>query len=206
MKKLYLLALFVSFTLSTSQVWALTVYADRAVFEAEHAGLTTEDFETNNMGAASSMVCVSPLDSSSDNACFKPGNLKAGVEYGLPDSPTGTQLAMEAAVNTLTFRMGANSVSDFMVIRFPDLNATEAGLELICTSSPRPGTVRFYSANGLITEQAVSCSATGDFIAISGDEAIVRIEAEAPGTFEFIDNFIFGRSTKFSVYTDRATF
>lgn len=199
---------FVSLTASllATPVLALTVYTDSAAFAAANPGLTTEDFETNNLGASTSKVCPSPLDFSSDNTCFSPNNLATGVEYGLPDNPVGTELALEATVDSLTSRIGANSVSDFLVARFSDSNTTAVGLELICTFSPRAGTVRFYGVNGLISEQAVACTATGDFIAIAGDEAIVRIEAEAPGTFESVDNVMFGNATIFSVYTDRAGF
>jgi len=192
--------------ISSGPSFALEVFTDRLIFESANQGLITEDFETNALGASTTKTCPSPLDNSSDNTCFKPGNLKMGAEYGLPESPSGTQLALEAAVDTLTSRIGANSVSDYLVVRFSDPNITAAGLDLICTFSPRAGTVRFYGNNGLITEEAVNCSTTGDFIAISGDEQIIRIETEAPGTFEVVDNVIFGSATFFTAYTNREDF
>lgn len=185
---------------------ALTVYTDRPEFTAANPGLVAEGFETNNLGASTSKLCPTPLDSSSDNSCFGPGQLAAGVEYDLQDNPTGTQLALAGPVDTLTSRIGANNVNDLIVARFMNSNTTAVGLELICTLSPRTGTVRFFGLNGLILEQPVNCSATGDFIAIVSEEPIIRIEAEAPGTFEYIDNVLFGSATIFSAFTDRAEF
>jgi hypothetical protein len=192
--------------ISGGPAFALEVFTDRLIFESANHGLITENFETNALGSTTSKTCPSPLDNNSDNTCFEPGNLNVGAEYGLPESPAGTQLALETAIDTLTARIGANSASDFLVVRFSDPGITAAGLDLSCTNSPRAGTVRFYGINGLITEQAVNCSDTGNFIATSGDEQIVRIEAEAPGTFEFVDNVIFGNATFFTAYTNRDDF
>lgn len=169
------------------------------------SGLITEDFETNGL-AGGGIRCPNPLNSSSDNACFHPGDLLANVNYTLPDSADGTFLALSPAVDTVTDRIGADNLNDFLVIQFSDPNTTAVGLDLICTSAERAGTVRFYSANGLITEEAVSCTKGGNFIGISGDELIIRVEAQAPGTWEAVDNVTFGSATLFTAYSDRDEF
>jgi len=187
--------------------FAMTVYTDRAEFVAANPGLLTEDFETNNVTPTSTSVCTNPpMDSTTDNACFNPGQLLPGVTYDLPDTPIGDKMALGRPDDPLSYRLGANSNGDYAVIRFAAGDVTAAGLELSCSFGPKNAIARFYGTNGLITEEATTCSGSGTFIGISGDEYIVRIEAEAPGTFEYLDNLTFGKPTSFTTFDNRDTF
>jgi len=201
---IYLLLLFG--ILSSSSLLALDVFIDRTTFTAANPGLVTEDFETNRLAGRTSIQCSAPLNASTSNACFLPGDLMAGVEFDLPDNPNGTTLALYGPVDPATTRIGANSISDFLVAHFADADITAVGLDLVCTFSNKAGTVRFYGNKGLITEESVQCTAAGNFIGIASEEVITRVEAQAPGTWEAVDNVTFGSATLFTAYTDREVF
>jgi hypothetical protein len=206
MRKSHLFAVFITCVFTASPSWALTIYTDRTAFETANPGLLTEDFESNNLGVSSSKQCPQPLNSSSNNTCFLPDQLLPGVEYSLPDTAVGTFLALDN--NSGTSRLGANSAADPLVIEFDNLSITAAGLDIRCPFS-RAGSVKFFGAHGLITEQVVDCFVEPVFVAITSHQAIIRIEAEGgnTGTHETVDNLTFGSSpTIFTVYTDMANF
>ena len=161
-----------------------------------------ENFEPNGLGAASGFLCPSPLDSGSDNDCFSPGDLVAGAEYGLAANPDSQQLALSGPKPGRTTTLGANAINDFLVTRFSDASTTAVGLELFCFSSPGPASVRFFSTDGLITEQVIDCSASTKFIGISANKAIIQVETEEAGKYEFMDNLMFGRAASQLMFTD----
>jgi hypothetical protein len=55
----------------------ITIYSSEAAFDADHPGLTVEDFEDANVNTVS--ACPSPADTNSDNVCFSPGDIIPGI-------------------------------------------------------------------------------------------------------------------------------
>jgi hypothetical protein len=67
-------------------------YGSRALFEADNPGFVIEDFEEANIGtgAAGDEMIPGPLDATSNDGVFAPGDIVAGLvinEY--PDSTPG---------------------------------------------------------------------------------------------------------------------
>ena len=178
------------------------VFTDRTGLETMYPLLIKEGFEAGDLGGSGSRACPSPLDNNSNNDCFAPGDLTAGVQFSVQSNPTIPQLALSGPKPGRTITLGANGISDYTLIRFSDLDTTAVGLELYCFTSPGPANIRFYGMDGLITEETIDCSASAGFIAISANRTIVRVETEQAGKYEFIDNLLFGRAVTELMFKD----
>jgi len=178
------------------------VFTERVSFETMYPRLKKEGFEAGDLGGNGSRACPSPLDSSSDNDCFSPGDLATGVQFSIQSNPLIPQLALSGPKPGRTITLGANGFSDYTVIRFSDLDTTAVGLELYCFTSPGPANIRFYGMDGLITEETIDCSASAEFIAVSANKTIVRVEAEQVGEHEFMDNLLFGKAATQLMFKD----
>ena len=99
---------------------ALTVYMDRATFNASNPGLVIEDFEEG----IPKIGFPSPLNSTSDNGAFDPGDILDGVEFVStelnPDALTiadGNDLT-GLATKTLVKNASTSDELSFLQIKF----------------------------------------------------------------------------------------
>ena len=58
---------------------SLTFYTSRVVFNAAHPGIPLETFANTNVPPNSVVACAGPFNSSTNNACFSPGDILPGI-------------------------------------------------------------------------------------------------------------------------------
>ena len=59
----------------------LTFSVSRPDFTAQFPHLPLEDFEAGRVPDANVVDCPGPLDATSDNRCFSPGEIKPGISF-----------------------------------------------------------------------------------------------------------------------------
>ena len=72
------LALALAFTAQPAQGSIIT-YSSQAVFDAAFPGLTQQDFSAAKVADGNFGLMANPLDSSTNNAIFSPGDIKDGL-------------------------------------------------------------------------------------------------------------------------------
>lgn len=166
-----------------------TYYDDRAVFRANHPGLTFEDFETGNVGPGVHQPCDSPLDATSGDAtgCFTPGALPPGVKFQNSGNPTwGLALFgpgfSGSATKSLATRISNES---FRALFTPAVTAV--GWKPL-PSAPQQITVT--TANG----QSLKSIQGGNFVGLCCRSPISLVElfADLANPFEGMDDLEFG--------------
>jgi len=94
---------------------ALTFWYDQAAFEAAVPGLTVEDWSGTNVNPGASQVDLGPFDSTTDNECFSPGAITAGISVRGVDDPTLQVYGVNADGNS-TVRLGPGSlINDYRI-------------------------------------------------------------------------------------------
>ena len=66
----------------------LSFSASRPDFVAQFPQLPLEDFEAGRVRDADVGNCPGPLDATSDNRCFAPGEIKPGIRFNSDGAPT----------------------------------------------------------------------------------------------------------------------
>jgi len=185
---------------------ALTVYMDRATFNASNPGLVIEDFEEG----IPKIGFPSPLNSTSDNGAFDPGDILDGVEFVStelnPDALTiadGNDLT-GLATKTLVKNASTSDELSFLQIKLSGNNVYAVGLDIYLTLGTGGGLVAdnteirlFGSGGGLLDTQTITTLTSGPiFFGVSSDSAAIsRVEVdgfvEGFFSFEGIDDVAF---------------
>lgn len=158
-----------------------TIYTSRAQFDAAFPGLTSEDFED--------AVCPgivgfpAPLDSTTSNACFSPGNIPAGLD--IRDEPlndagggsaNGLAFVQAGQAGALNDAMVANTFIDAFRLNFSP-SVAAVGMEMANFVGAAPMRVRFYSGMNLLEEiNLPSVGPAGGFLGIYALEGITQVE------------------------------
>lgn len=195
-------------TLGTAAHAQVTFFSDRASFEAANPGLPIEDFEEARVNPDQRASFSAPLSSASDDAIFRPGEILPGITLSDRPGPSVNELlaAGTGAIGTSTKAVGAaeaveiiwNSLdlsfaSGVRAVGF-DLFAVFRAEELPTNTTI---TVSVFGSSGLLGEQIVSTAGDsgGDikFLGVSSASAdVIRINVDAQGLIEFVDNVAFG--------------
>ena len=196
------LALALAFTAQPAQGSIIT-YSSQAVFDAAFPGLTQQDFSAAKVADGGFGLMANPLDSSTNNAIFKPGDIKDGLRITVGHSsfsdPDNLFIAGKGFANYVRKAVsyeGGDTESPKMTVSFYNNNVNAFGLDL--TSNPDGNTVTlelFSGAKDLggITVQNVK--GAGTFIGAFEDDLsmpITRVELNSPGNFFGFDNVEFG--------------
>ncbi|MCH9649034.1 MAG: proprotein convertase P-domain-containing protein [Deltaproteobacteria bacterium] len=161
------------------EVGALVFYSDRTLFDGDFPGLPTETFEAGNVGPGSSVVCPAPLDSTSNNACFAPGQILEGLSFQDlpgPDNLDGLILLGDGIFANSTKVLATNTLADALEISFPE-PVSAAGMDLINVPGPPDSLFIeiFDSAGQLLGTTSSPSSAAGVFWGVSSPSPIARI-------------------------------
>lgn len=171
------------------------VFDDRATFLAQFPDLPLEDFEEGRVADRDAAACPGPLDATSDNACFHPGEILPGVRFNSELPAGGAELALVgsgfsgAASKTIV----AGEFPDAFIIEFTSGNVTAAGMDLVAYFNNDVCRIDVFGENGLITSTTAPCTNGGTFWGVSATEIITRIRISSPtGQAEGVDNISFG--------------
>lgn len=177
-----------------------TIYTSRAEFDAAFPGLPSEDFE--DAACVGIVGFPAPLDSTTSNACFSPGNIPVGLDLrdeplndaggGSPDGLVFLETGSFGAINDAVL---ANTFVDAFRLNFsPPVAAV--GMELAAFISPGPLRVRFYSGMNLLEEVNLpSVGPAGGFLGIYALEGITQVELfSSANTAEGVYEVLFGGS------------
>ncbi len=179
---------------------ALAFWNDRASFEAAFPGLPTEDWSNTLVAAGGIVSCAPPFNSSSNNACFAPGGILAGLELDVVNVTGGTgELVVlgAGAIGNTAVLVGPNSFGDDMVLNFnPAVRA--AGLDLVNPLTPgQVYNVSVYGPGGLLDSTNVTDGPEGTFWGVDstdvgGITSIVFEGFASEEHSELSSNVIFG--------------
>jgi hypothetical protein len=101
-------------------VGGLVFFTDRTLFETTCPGLTREEFANTLVGPDDVEACNGPFDATTDNACFAPGGIAAGISFdriGTSGDP-GMAVLTPSFLGVVSVAVGPNFFLDDMVIDF----------------------------------------------------------------------------------------
>ena len=195
------LALALAFTAQPAQGGIIT-YTSQAVFDAAFPGLTQQDFSAAKVADGNFGLMANPLDSSTNNAIFSPGDIKDGLRITVGPSiisPDNLFIAGKGFANYVRKAIsynGPDTPSPKMTVSFYNNNVNAFGLDL--TSNPDGNTVHlelFSGAKDLGGITVNNVKGAGTFIGAFEDDLsmpITRVELNSPGNFFGFDNVEFG--------------
>jgi PKD repeat protein len=170
------------------------VFDSRAAFVAQFPNLVLEDFEAGRVADRDAVACPGPLDATSDNACFHPGEIKPGVRFNsvLPAAGAEIVLVGRGFSGATSKAIVAGDFTDAFIIDFTAANVTAAGMDLVAYGND-VCQIDVFGQTGLITSTTAPCTNAGTFWGVSATEVITRIRILAPtGQAEGVDNIAFG--------------
>ncbi len=128
----------------------LTFWNDAGLFGAAFPGLTMEDFSATNVPANSVEACDGPFNAATNNLCFSPGDIVAGLEVdNLAAPPNNLNVVLTPPFLSVTsVAVGPNTFDADAVIRFTPAVAA-VGMDVISPFGPFPVTVNVFGAAGL---------------------------------------------------------
>jgi len=176
-------------------------FTDRASFLAQFPGLALDDFETGRVLDGRVITCRGPVDATTNDNCFHPGEIKPGVQYNSDHFEAGEELVL---VGTGFFgapskNIVANVFTDAFLIDFSGGNVTAVGMDLVAYLSDDVCQIDVFGLSGLLVSTTAACTAAGRFWGVSTSEAITRIRIFSPsGQSEGVDNIVFGQGVRFS--------
>lgn len=181
----------------------LSFFTLQSVFQNAHTGLAIEDFEESRVTAGNtSAVFAEPLDATTNNAYFSPGEITPGLQITTvstadPSNSLWTLAARELLHNTSKI-VGSLRAADNLQIVFQNNNTYAAGMDLLLEFAGNVATIIVYGPNGTLsglTQQNQPIPAE-TFFGIYAQQPISRIEILSPAS-EFIDNIQFGIGGRF---------
>ena len=180
----------------------LIFFDNRADFEAA-SGLSgiTEDFEEANVAPGGFAVTSNPLDATTNDGVFRPGDIAAGLNISSFLSQLGGILVLGDGLLGPSKRVGAQVASDVNIISL-DPPVTAIGFDLFAiTGSPSVSTtlnIRLFDAGvralGSTSVTGVNAATPTFFGVVSDMGAIGSLTFGVPGVGEFIDNITFGNA------------
>jgi len=179
---------------------AVFFFSDRASFLAQFPDLAMEDFEAGLVRTPPGvMTCPGPLDATSDNACFHPGDIAAGVQFNADHFEAGEEIVMVDAgfFGAPSKSILANVFTDAFLIDFPG-GVTAVGMDLVAYLDDDICQIDVSGQSGLILSTTAPCTNAGAFWGLSSSEPITHIRIYAPsGQSEGVDNISFGQAVRF---------
>jgi len=175
----------------------LTFCTDRADFEKVCPDLPIEDFEEANVAAGWVEVCASPVDNTTSNAIFSPGDIEPGLSISQvgPDRWNSAIAVLGAgAWGVPSKSIFPNFFVDSLAIDFTAGDVTCVGMDLLDPVANDPNLqIDIYGASGLLGSTTAPGTTAGSFWGVCSDEVITRIEITSLiSGGEGVDNVAFG--------------
>ena len=206
-------------------------YTSRTAFNAANPGLPVEDFEEARLATGTAVRIASPLNSSTSNSVFSPGDILPGLGVAsLLVSGSSALVAVGPGVLTGTSKMIGDvrqfPQDDALLLLF-NPGVASVGAALFLAKSPGNSVARtvFITAFGPLVNGDLPLTGLGstsvDLAAVSGGFFGVRssdpifaitigsnVDSNLSGFSEFVDNIAFGNpvaSENFSVVPEPTT-
>ena len=184
----------VAFGMSAHQASAgLILFNSRAAFDAAAPGLPIEDFE--EAATAPFQAFPGPLDSTSSNVAFSPGDILAGVTFSA--AGVGELLVLNPGnFGAPSAILGPNTFTDDLIMAF-GTGVNAVGFDLFSFSGTGNIAVNIFDSGGLISSTALFIDTTGTFFGVInwGDITSITFDDSAVTLGELVDNVAFGSAT-----------
>ena len=174
---------------------SLITFNSRAAFNAAAPGLPVEDFEEGNAVAGSGVPIESPLNSSTNDGFFLPGEILPGLT--LQSSNVGLSgdlyLGGPGWDGNPSIMVGSNFFQESLNLLFSGTNAV--GLDIGSLFSDSTIAVSIFGAGDLLLGSFnVAATGSGTFFGVVNDSgSITRINLNSlTGQTEWADNIAFG--------------
>jgi hypothetical protein len=158
-------------------VGGLVFFTDRTLFETTCPGLTREEFANTLVGPDDVEACNGPFDATTDNACFAPGGIAAGISFdriGTSGDP-GMAVLTPSFLGVVSVAVGPNFFLDDMVIDFT-APTTAFGAMLECPFAPDTLDIDVIGTGGSLGVTTAVCGPGGNFWGVTSDREILSIE------------------------------
>jgi len=137
------------FVISLNAEAALIYYNDRTTFDLAAPGLVIEDFEESMQ---TDFAFPSPLDSTTNNLAFSPGDIEPGIAFRASSTSPTELVVLGPGVlgNPGSFIIGPNDFDDFLIISFPSpYDVFAVGFDaLALAGQPTPTDISISSPSG----------------------------------------------------------
>ena len=173
---------------------ALAIYNSRALFQSANPGLTLEDFETNVFTDIA--TCGTSLDSTTNDACFTPGQLQPGITYAAGGANM-VGLDQNSGIPGVTSSViGPNGFVDDLIITLTGAGlVTAIGLDILSGSGSGAITATVFGPGGGLGGQVLNLAlGQPQFIGFDDPGGITQLVFSGGGVAigELIDNVEFG--------------
>ncbi len=184
---------------------SLNLYTNRTTFNAEWPALRTETFEEGIL-PGTIVACTSPLDSSTSDSCFSPGDILPGVRFQSNPAPGSLALLGPGLGGATSKSIVENPGGATFDIFFTSDDVYATGMDLISIFSTATFNIKVYGPSGSLLVSTTSlASDVGVFWGVSSNVRITRINLESQtNTYEGVDNISFGGKLK--TFTTRNSF
>ncbi len=176
----------------------LIYYSDRGVFSSAAPGLPVEDFELGNVASGSVVGCPSPLDSTSNNACFATGSILPGIQFASSSNPVdGIALVGPGFYGPPSKAIFANYFVDTLSINLL-APANAIGFDVYSLFVGSTIQISIYAPGGtLLGSASVLASTAPAFFGVISDGGPIGslTLASLSGQAEGIDNVAFGNAS-----------
>jgi len=176
----------------------LIVFSDRSSFDAAAPGLPIEDFEEASIGAMEVAGIPAPLDSTSNNGYFLPGDILPGIQFHTNTTHNNDELALlgPGYAGSPSKLIVANYFTDaFYVVLSPGVHAI--GFDVHSFMGGGMAGIEVYDPDGFVlgTYDWAAGPAGTFWGAISDSEPIGSVRIfDAGGGAEGVDNVAFGEA------------
>ncbi|MBN2002566.1 MAG: carboxypeptidase regulatory-like domain-containing protein [Anaerolineae bacterium] len=183
-------------SLPTGVMQGVDLYYDRQDFNADYPDLPVEDYENGSMPPAALDVIPHPLDASSSNAYFDPGDILPGIQFWATNDEGGEELVVLGAgfQSNPSKTAAANYFSDgYRVVFDPPVQA--AGMDLQEFMGSYSCQVDIYDSTGSLLGTDVStCNEAGVFwgVASMSNPIAEIVVTSLGGGAQGVDNVAFG--------------
>lgn len=187
----------------------ITYYNSRGVFDGDFPGLPVEGFENGNVSANNIISFAAPLNASTNNSAFSPGDILPGIEFTTsnPGYPTAIVLIGTNYAGVSSKVPIANVFSAKYVINFnPAVEAV--GMDVVNIFGGSSANIEIYDINSnLLASTSTASSPSGSFWGVTSDTPIGKIIIHDPAEgAEGADNIAFGNAPTLVPVSDWAIY
>ena len=175
-----------------------TFYTDRPTFDISNPGLPIEDFEEGVILVNDVDSMAAPLDSTTNNGFFAPGDILPGIRFqensGGPLRPDGLAITGAGFGGLPSTAIFANYFVDSLDILFTN-PVFAAGMDVFSLSASAITASVYGVGDVLLGSTVVNANATPTFFGVSDVVQITRINLDSlTDQAEGIDNIAFGNA------------
>lgn len=191
----------------TAPAHAYNIYFDRASFNAAAPGLNIEDFEDMLIADGNISGCDAVLDSSTNDGCFAPGGIEAGLTVTSVAQGGMAALGANAAGNP-TDAVGPNFFDDDLEILLSG-GGNALGMDILAAVNGGDLLIQIFGSGGMIGGTTLTFAAgQTQFIGFIANQAIsaLRVFDGQPSSIgELADNIAFGSARTVTAVPEPST-